>query len=85
MTRYEICEACEISVQQLTEFIEEGLVDAGGRGPDEWQFHVTSLRRIRFAKSIRRDLGVNTAGAALALDLLDRIDALKQKLRQLEP
>jgi hypothetical protein len=33
---------------------------------------------------LQRDLGVNAEGAALIVELLDRIDALEQRLRHLE-
>jgi chaperone modulatory protein CbpM len=84
-TQSELCQACEISADQLADFVEEGLVDPDGQGPAEWHFHGTSLHRIRFARSVKRDLGVNTAGAALALDLLEEIEKLKQRLRRLGP
>lgn len=84
-TQNELCQACEISVDQLAQFVEEGLIDPAGECPAEWHFHGTSLHRIRFARSVSRDLGVNTAGAALALDLLEEIERLKQRLRRLEP
>lgn len=85
LSQHELCQACEISAEQLAKFIDEGLIDVKGEGPDEWQFHGTSLHRIRFARIVERDLGVNIAGAALALDLLGQIDKLKQRLRRLEP
>jgi chaperone modulatory protein CbpM len=34
--------------------------------------------------SLQRDLGVNLPGAALALDLLERIDEMEAQLRQMQ-
>jgi chaperone modulatory protein CbpM len=84
-TQEELCQVCRISVDQLSAFVEEGLIDPDGQSPAEWHFHGTSLQRIRFARRVMRDLGVNTAGAALALDLLEKIEKLEQRLRRLEP
>jgi chaperone modulatory protein CbpM len=84
-TQEELCQVCKISVDQLSDFVEEGLIDPDGQSPAEWQFRGTSLQRIRFARRVMRDLGVNTAGAALALDLLEKIEKLEQRLRRLEP
>jgi len=36
------------------------------------------LRRVKTAIHLQRDLGVNLAGAALALELLDRITELER-------
>jgi hypothetical protein len=41
--------------------------------------------RVARAVRLRRDLGLNYAGAFLALDLLDRIDELERRLRRYEP
>lgn len=79
-TQVEICEACNISIEELVDYVAEGLVDPVGRRPTEWRFHGVTLQRIRFAKNVQQDLGVNAAGAALALDLLQEISRLKRKL-----
>lgn len=42
-----------------------------------------SLRVGKFVR-LQRDLGVNPEGAALVLDLLDRIDQLEARLRHYE-
>ena len=41
--------------------------------------------RIARALRLRRDLGLNYAGALLACDLLDRIERLERRLRRYEP
>jgi hypothetical protein len=41
--------------------------------------------RIARAVRLRRDLGLNYAGALLACDLLDRIERLERRLRRYEP
>lgn len=79
-TQVEICEVCDISAEELTDYVSEGLIDPVGRNPDEWRFQGATLQRIRFAKHVQQDLGVNAAGAALALDLLQEISRLKRKL-----
>ena len=42
---------------------------------------MTSVVRVQKAQRLQRDLGVNLPGTALALELLDRIDALEARLR----
>ena len=40
-------------------------------------FSAIELRRARTAMRLQRDLGVNLAGIALILDLLDEVDTLR--------
>jgi chaperone modulatory protein CbpM len=44
----------------------------------KWHFHISSVRRVRTTVHLQRDLGVNLPGAALALELLDRIAELQK-------
>ena len=50
--------------------------------PIEWRFAGTALRRARLAVTLTRELQVNAPGVALALDLMDEIEALKASLRR---
>jgi chaperone modulatory protein CbpM len=45
------------------------------------RFSAASIVRVQKANRLQRDLGVNLAGTALVLDLLDRIEALEARLR----
>ena len=84
MTLAEICTACEISEAQVIELVEHGVVEPQGRRPAAWRFHGVSIRRIRRAQRLEKDLGVNTAGAALALDLLEELEELRIRLARFE-
>jgi chaperone modulatory protein CbpM len=80
----ELCRHCTVEVEQVIIFVQEGIVDPAddvGRPEraDGWQFHISCVRRIRTAVHLQRDLGVNLAGAALALELLDRIAELETR------
>ena len=56
----------------------------GALVPDEgeagWRFSGAALARTRTAARLARDLGVNVPGVALALELLDEIAALRERL-----
>ena len=84
MTLAEICTACEISEAQVIELVEHGVVEPQGQRPAAWRFHGVSIRRIRRAQRLEKDLGVNTAGAALALDLLEELEELRIRLARFE-
>lgn len=48
-----------------------------------WRFHGNALPRARVALRLARDLELDASGVALVLELLDRIDRLESRLRQL--
>ena len=48
-------------------------------------FSHDAAARLARAGRLRRDLGLNYAGAVLACELLERIEALEARLRRYEP
>jgi len=84
LTLAELCRACQVPAERVFELVEEGLVEPLGREPGRWRFHGVSLHRARCALRLERDLGVNLAGAALALELLDELEAMRERLKRLE-
>ncbi|HEC16878.1 MAG TPA: MerR family transcriptional regulator [Sedimenticola sp.] len=83
LTLAELCRACRVSAEQVFELVEEGVVEPEGRDLAHWRFRGISLRRVHCALRLERDLGVNAAGAALVLDLLDELDAMRARLDRL--
>ena len=86
VTMQELCFNCAVEAEEILLMVEEGILDpaAGERSArtepgtsGEWQFHISSVKRVRTVVHLQRDLGVNLAGAALALELLDQIFELK--------
>ncbi len=75
----ELCRSCTVETQTITTLVSEGILEPRGGDVEHWQFSVVSLRRVRTVIHLQRDLGVNLAGAALALDLLDRIAELERR------
>jgi chaperone modulatory protein CbpM len=53
--------------------------------PGNGRFPADAASRLARAVRLRRDLGLNYAGALLAGELLDRIELLERRLRALEP
>lgn len=85
ITLDELCRNCTIRTEEVITLVEEGILDpeVGPPGRAEagrWQFHISSVRRVRTVVRLQRDLGVNLPGAALALELLDRIEELQRRL-----
>ncbi|MGD8926042.1 MAG: chaperone modulator CbpM [Thioalkalispiraceae bacterium] len=80
----ELCRICHLNAEQVFELVEYGLVDPLGQNPSHWRFQGSSVRRVRGALRLKRDLGVNLAGAALAIELLEELEELRIRLRRLE-
>ena len=74
----ELCRSCTVETTTITTLVTEGILDPTGEDVEHWHFTVGSLKRVKTAIHLQRDLGVNLAGAALALDLLDRIAELER-------
>jgi chaperone modulatory protein CbpM len=82
-TLAELCRCCDVEAELIEVLVEHGILEPAGRQGRHWCFPASSLRRTRITLHLQRDLGVNLAGAALALDLLERIDELDARLRVL--
>jgi len=79
----ELCDACAVHAEFITELVDEGVIEPSGFDKSHWCFSGVSLHRIRAAKHLQRDLGINLAGVALALDLLDEVQQLHTQLQKL--
>ena len=82
-TLVELCRSCAVEAELIEALVEQGILEPTGRSGSHWCFPASSLRRTRVTLHLQRDLGVNIAGAALALDLLERIEELDARLRTL--
>ena len=85
VTLTQLCEACAVQAQAIEAMMEEGIVAPTGGGLRNWRFTRSSVVRVRTVLRMQRDLEVNLAGAALALDLLERIEALQARLQSFDP
>jgi chaperone modulatory protein CbpM len=81
ITLADLTRACRVHAEWVMELIEEGVIEPRGPGGPQWRFAATTIVRVQKAHRLQRDLGVNLPGIALALQLLDRIDALESRLR----
>ncbi|MCB1621575.1 MAG: MerR family transcriptional regulator [Thiothrix sp.] len=81
ITLVELCRTCSVQAETIEALVEYGILEPSGRHGSHWHFQATSIRRARTALRLRQHLGVNLAGAALALELMERIEGLEQRLR----
>jgi len=79
-TTAELCRSCGVNAETVLEMVGEGIIDPRGATMREWRFSFTAVRRVRTAVHLVRDLNVNLAGAALALELMEELDALRREV-----
>jgi chaperone modulatory protein CbpM len=82
LTVFELGRACRATEQQIEVWVSEGVLQPSGATRAAWRFGGDSLARMRLATRLMQDLEINSAGVALALDLLDRIAELESRLRR---
>lgn len=79
----ELCSLCRLEGEIVRQMVNEGVVIPEGSSPDTWRFNSVAIRRIQVTQRLQNDLRVNLPGAALALDLLEELDELRSKLKQI--
>ena len=84
LTLQDLCRFCHADEAWVIELVEHGVLDPIGGTTSNWRFVGTSIVRAKKARRLNRDLAVNTAGVALALDLLEQRDAVLRRLAQYE-
>ena len=77
-----LCQAAGASQAQVLALVDEGVLQPTGDAPQHWAFAGPSLRTTRAALRLNTDLALGTAGAALVLELLQEISALRARLRR---
>ncbi len=82
LTLTELAHQVSLPEATLTEIVELGIiepqvVDHG------WRFDETVILVVSRARRLHRDLGIDWGGVALALELLDEIDNLRQENQRL--
>lgn len=76
----ELCRFCDADETWVTELVEHGILDPKGRSFKEWHFQGVNIVRAKKARRLQRDLGINIAGIAMVLDLLQERDRLLRLL-----
>ncbi len=81
LTLGQLCHACGVHADWIVSLVEESIIEPQGTEVHLWRFSGTSLVRVRSALRLQHDLGVNLAGIALALDLMEELDNLRAQLK----
>jgi chaperone modulatory protein CbpM len=80
LTVKDLSRMCSVEERHIVEFVEEGVLSVVEVNAAEWHFAGTALRRARLALRLERDLEINLAGVALALELIEELERLRREL-----
>jgi DNA-binding transcriptional MerR regulator len=73
--------ACGLSPTRVARLVRLGLVEPERGAPE--RFSSATAARLRRMLRLRADLGVNLAGAAIIVDLVERLERLDAELSRL--
>lgn len=88
LSLHDMCRMCGVHAEFLMDLVEEGIITPRQgtrtrrrtlpRAAHAWQFDGIAVVRVQRAVRLQQDLGVNLPGVALALELLDELDAVRR-------
>jgi MerR family transcriptional regulator/heat shock protein HspR len=73
---------CEMHPQTLRAYERQGLVRPQRPDSHNRLYSEADIERLRQIQRLTRDLGVNLAGVEVILDLLDRMEAMREEMEQ---
>jgi chaperone modulatory protein CbpM len=80
LTLEDLSRMCSVDESHIMQFVEEGVLTVI-EVRSEWHFRGDALRRARLAVRLERDLELNLAGVALAVELIEEIEQLRRQIK----
>ena len=84
ITLVELSRACNVHAEWVLELVDEGIIEPLTQDNLHYHFPATCLKQALAVKHLQQDLGINLAGAAMALDLKQEIDRLRSHIEILK-
>jgi chaperone modulatory protein CbpM len=81
LTLDELCLTCRVDQEAIVALVDEGIIEPRVRYESSWIFNGSALPQAVRALRLQRDLDLNPAGVAIALDLLNEIEDLRNRLK----
>ena len=81
VTLAELCHACAVHAEWILELVDEGVLEPVTTPASQYRFPAVCLQRALIIRRLQCDLGINLAGAALVMDLMDEINSLRARLQ----
>lgn len=79
----ELCECARLSRATLLEIIEVGIVEPQERRGETWLFGAEAVIAVRRAARLQRELELDWPAIALAMSLLEEVEALRSENERL--
>lgn len=83
LTLTEVTLSMRLPVETIITIVDHGIVEPSGGLPDDWLFAPHMLETLRRASRLQKDLELDWAAIALALNLLDRLRDSRAENRRL--
>ena len=80
----DFCAHLSVERGWVVELVDAGVLEPRGEAPEAWSFPASALPRARATSRLMHDLGVNLAGVAVILDLVEERRRLMRRLDELE-
>lgn len=80
----EVQTICVVDRTVIEELVAYGIVEPIGSSYEQWIFNYHALSRTQKALRLHQDLAINWPGIALALELLDELEELRQTVATLK-
>lgn len=84
LTLQELHDVYGLSDEFIHELISHQIIQPANEPAQEWHFDHVQLKRLQTALRLQHDLEVNLAGIALALELMDQLEELRERAAFLE-
>ncbi len=81
----QLAQASGLSLDEVRDLVESGVIRPVDEDAQPVSFHLHYIVAVKTARRLRDDFELDRRGVALALRLLQRIDALEAELNTLRP
>ena len=85
LTLEQLCSACAVSADWVSDHVLEGRVQPQGEQPLQWRFGSREVRRVRRIRRLELAFDADPDLAALVVDLLEELETLRSQLRRPGP
>lgn len=79
----ELARAAGLHIGLVEQLVEYGVIEPAPGSASPTLFPIAAIDRVRCAVRLRRDLGVNLAGAAVIVEMRERLRSLRAELERL--
>jgi DNA-binding transcriptional MerR regulator len=79
----DLARAAGLHVALVRTMLDYGVIDPEPESAAQFLFRASAVERVRCVMRLRRDLGVNLAGAAVILEMKERMRSLRAELDRL--